>query len=190
MVRYISEKVWVWSLITACLLKGILFLLSSTGYFSRYYLAITDISGIPPVTVSLIISEFTTSLARTYSHWDWVEGVPLAIALLFYVLVGWWTARRMGAVKTGFLAGLWAGLFYGLITFVFSTVQFLQLMGSFSSTSHDSFAAYMYAYTFATTLTDDISGFLAGFVLFGLLAGMVGGICGGLLGRRFRVAAR
>jgi hypothetical protein len=188
MVRRISGKTWVWSLIAACLIQGILFLLDHTGLFSRYFLTITELRGIPPVTPSLIIGEFTANLSRIYSHWAWVEEIPLAIALLPYVLVGWWTAQRTGSVKTGFLAGLWAGLFSGLITFFFSAVQFFQLMHSYSSTAHDSFAAQMYAYTFATTLADDLSSFLNGFVLFGLLAGMVGGVCGGILGRRFRVS--
>ena len=187
MVGRTNGKVWVWSLLAACILTGIFYALIYIGPFSQRGYFSFFIGSPPTVTISMIISEFTTNLSRSFSHLDWTSASMIVIAFLLYVTVGWWTARRTGAVKTGFLAGLWAGLFYGLINFVISAVIFLQFTRSFSTSSHDSGALRMQAYITATTLIDDSSGFLFGFVLFGLLPGIIGGICGGLLGRRFPV---
>jgi hypothetical protein len=191
MVGRTNGKEWMWSLLAACILTGIFFALISIGPFAQRYGYISFFLGSPPpITVSMIIFEFTTNLSRSYSHLGWTSANLIGIAFLLYGTVGWWTARRTGAVKTGFLAGLWAGLFYGLVNFVISAVQFLWLMQTFSTSSHDSDALRMQAYMTATILIDDISGFLFGFVLFGLLPGILGGICGGLFGRRFRVPPR
>jgi len=188
MVGRTNGKVWMWSLLAACILTGIFYALIYIGPFSQRFGYFSFFLGSPPtVTISMIISEFTTNLSRSYSHLGWTSASPIVIAFLLYVTVGWWTARRTGAIKTGFLAGLWAGLFYGLINFVISAVNFLQLMRSFSTSGHDSDALRMQAYITVITLVDDSSGFLFGFVLFGLLPGILGGIFGGLLGRRFPV---
>jgi len=188
MVGRTNGKIWMWSLLAACILTGIFYALISIGPFAQRFGYFSFLLGSPPpITISMIISQFTTNLSRSFSHVSWSSTSLIGIAFLVYATVGWWTARRTGAVKTGFLAGLWAGLFYGLINFVISAVNFLQLMRSFSTTGHDSDALRLQAYIIATTLIDDISGFLFGFVVFGLLSGIVGGICGGLLGRRFPV---
>jgi len=156
----------------------------------RYFRSLLFTDRPPAVTISMIISEFTTNLSRSYSHLGWTSASQIGIAFLLDFSVGWWTARRTGTVKTGVLAGFWAGLFYGLINFVLSAVQFLRLMPTFSTSGHDSDALRMQAYITATILIDDISGFLFGFVLFGLLPGILGGLVGGLFGRRFRVPPR
>lgn len=191
MVGRTNVKDWMWSLLAACILTGMFYALISIGPFAQRFGYISFFLGSPPtVTISMVISEFTTNLSRSYSHLGWASASLVTLAFLFYFIVGWWTARRTGAVKTGFLAGVWAGLFYGLINFVISAVQFLRLMPTFSTSGHDSDALHMQAYMTATILIDDISGFLFGFVLFGLLPGILGGIVGGLFGRRFRVPPR
>jgi hypothetical protein len=188
MVGRTNGKVWMWSLLAACILTGIFYALISIGPFAQRFGYFSFYLVSPPtITISMIISQFTTNLSRSFSHVSWFSASLIGIAFIVYATVGWWTARRTGAVKTGFLAGFWAGLFYGLINFVISALNFLQLMRSFSTTGHDSDALGMQAYITATTLIDDISGFLFRFVLFGLLPGIVGGICGGFLGRRFPV---
>ena len=188
MVGRTNGKVWMWSLLAACILTGIFYALISIGPFAQRFGYFSFYLVSPPtITISMIISQFTTNLSRSFSHVSWTSASLTGIAFIVYTTVGWWTARRTGAVKTGFLAGFWAGLFYGLINFVISALNFLQLMRSFSTTGHDSDALRMQAYITATTLIDDISGFLFRFVLFGLLPGIVGGICGGFLGRRFPV---
>lgn len=188
MVGRTNGKVWMWSLLAACILTGIFYALISIGPFAQRFGYFSFYLVSPPtITISMIISQFTTNLSRSFSHVSWSSASLIGIAFLVYATVGWWTARRSGAVKTGFLAGFWAGLFYGLINVVISAVNFLQLMRSFSTTGHDSDALRMQAYITATTLIDDSSGFLFRFVLFGLLPGIVGGICGGFLGRRFPV---
>ena len=188
MIGRTNGKVWIWSLLAACILTGIFYALISIGPFAQRFGYISFFLGSPPtVTISMIISEFTTNLSRSYSQLGWTSASLIGIAFLLYITVGWWTARRTGAVKTGFLAGLWAGLFYGLINFIISAVQFLWLRPTFSTSGHESDALRLQAYLTATILIDDLSGFLFGFVLFGLLTGMLGGIVGGLFVRRFRV---
>lgn len=188
MVGRTNGKVWMWSLLAACILTGIFYILIYIGPFAQRFGYFSFFLGSPPtLTISLIISELTTNLFRSFSHLGWTSASLIVIAFLLYVTVGWWTSRRTSAVKTGFLVGFWAGLFYGLINFVISAVNFLQFMRSFAASGHESAALRMQAYITATTLIDDFGGFLFGFVVFGLLPGMLGGICGGLLGRRFPV---
>lgn len=190
MVGRTNGRVWMWSLLAACILTGIFYVLPYISPFTRFfrYYSFSFIdSRLPTVTVSMIISEFTMNLSRFYSHLSWASASLMVIAFFLYIIVGWWTARRTGIVKTGFRAGLWAGLFYGLINFVITAVNFLQLVRSFSTSGHDNDALHLQTYITAKIIIDDISGFLLGFVLFGLLAGILGGICGGLLGRRFPV---
>ncbi|HEY6287262.1 MAG TPA: hypothetical protein VIX20_16470 [Ktedonobacteraceae bacterium] len=186
MVGRIYGKVWIWSLIVACTLTGIFYALLNIGPFGGRFEYFSLFSGSPPaVTISMIISEFTMNLSRMYSHMNWASASQTVIAFLLYLTVGWWTARRTGSVKTGILAGLWAGLFYGLINFVMATMHFLQYMRSFSISGQESDTFRLQSYLIATTLIDVFSGFLFGFVVYGLLPGILGGITGGFLGRRF-----
>ncbi|MBV9231876.1 MAG: hypothetical protein JOZ18_21380 [Chloroflexi bacterium] len=185
MVGGTRGKVWMWSLLAACILTGIFYACTAIVPFAQRggYFSFSLLEGSPTVTSSMIISEFTTNLSRLYSHLGWFSASQIGIAFLLYVLLGWWTARRTGAVTTGFLAGLWAGLFYGLIHFVISAVQFLLLLPTFSTSSHEGAAFRLQVYTTTIIFIDNISGFLFGFVLFGLLPGILGGIVGGLFGR-------
>jgi hypothetical protein len=188
MIGRTHGKVWIWSLLAACILTGIFYALINIGPFAQRFGYFSIFLGsTPTVTISMIMSEFTTNLFRLYSHLSWTSTGEIGIAFLLYVTVGWWTARQTGAVKTGFLAGLWAGLFYGLINFVISAMNFLQFLRSFSTSGHESDALHMQTYLTAITIIDDISGVLFGLVLFGLLPGIIGGVIGGLLGRRFPV---
>lgn len=188
MIGRTHGNVWIWSLLAACILTGIFYALNNIGPFAqRFGYFSYFLESAPTVTISMIISEFTTNLTRFYSHWSWTLTSQIGIAFLLYITVGWWTARRTGTVRTGFLAGLWAGLFYGLINFVISAVNVLQLLRSFSPSGHESDALRMQAYITAITIIDSMSGILIGFVVFGLIPGIVGGIIGGILGQRFCV---
>jgi hypothetical protein len=99
---------------------------------------------------------------------------------LLYFVTGWWVARRIGSVKADILAGLWAGLFYGLVNFIISAVLFLGYLQTFRGDIDPG----MQAYLLALIIVDDVSGFLLGFVLYGLLPGIIGGVLGGLFGWR------
>lgn len=187
-LQCINSRVWTWSLLAAGVLRGILFLLA--GLFPRYYwLSFARVDGVPVVTPALVFSELGTELSQIYSHlWAWTLVIWLIVALFFYTLVGWWTARRTGALKTGLLAGFLAGLFYTLINGVLSSVQFIQFLQHYSSTGYDRFAAQMRAYTLTLYLVDTVSAFSISFLLFGLFAGLLGGFLGGLCGRRLRIS--
>jgi glucan phosphoethanolaminetransferase (alkaline phosphatase superfamily) len=186
MVGRTHGKEWMWSLLAACILTGIFYVLLNIGPFAQRFGYFSFIVGSPPaVTTSIITSEFTTNLSRSNSHFGWTSASQIVFALLVYSTVAWWTARRTGAVKTGFLVGVWAALFYGLINFVIAAAHVLQYIRSFSISGHESDALRMQAYISAIIIIDGISGVLFGFVVFGLLPGIVGGIIGGLLGRRY-----
>src|SRR5712692_1886375 len=189
MARRTNRGIWKGSLIAACMLYGAIYALGYTGLGKFYVLSLIELSNIPTVTISMVISEFATIMSNLSSNWGW-EACLTGIALLIYFLVGWWATRRTGYVKAGILAGLWAGLFYGLISFIIAAVRFLLSMQTFSRSFSDPIYSHMQTYTLAKDLIDNISVFLFGFLLYGLLAGFVGGLLGGLFGSRFHVPPR
>jgi hypothetical protein len=185
MARRTNRGIWKGSLIAACMLYGAFYALSYTGLGKFYLLPLIELSNIPTVTISMVISEFATIMSNLSSNWGW-EACLTGIALLIYFLVGWWATRRTGYVKTGILAGL----FYGLISFIIAAVRFLLSMQTFSRSFSNPIYSHMQTYTLAKDLIDNISVFLFGFLLYGLLAGFVGGLLGGLFGSRFHVPPR
>ncbi len=57
-------KVWMWSLLAACILTGIFYALLAIGPFAQRFGYVSFFLGGPPaVTISMIISEFTTNLS-------------------------------------------------------------------------------------------------------------------------------
>lgn len=191
MARRMDRGMWKWSLVAACILYGVFYALSYTGLGTFHLLSAFLFTqfNIPPVTMSMVISEFATVMSKLSSNWGW-EACWTVIAFLIYFIVGWWATRRTGYVKTGILAGLWAGLFYGLISFIIATVRFLLFMQSFSRSFSNPLYSNMQTYLLVKDLIDNISVFLFGFLLYGLLAGFVGGLLGGLFGSRFHVPPR
>jgi hypothetical protein len=105
MARRTNRGIWKGSLIAACMLYGAFYALSYTGLGKFYLLSLIELSNIPTVTISMVISEFATIMSNLSSNWGW-EACLTGIALLIYFLVGWWATRRTGYVKTGILAGL------------------------------------------------------------------------------------
>jgi hypothetical protein len=176
-----TRGIWKWSLLAACILTGLFYLLNYTGLFPQHFVFISFFADDSlTVTLSMALSEFITDLSRFFSLWNWVTTGEIVIALLLYSATAWWIARRRASMKAGILAGIWAGLFYGLINLIISAVLFLV----FNSTSFSSSAGSdTRAYFVATQIILEVSSFLFGFVLYGLLPGIVGGLLGGLFGR-------
>lgn len=184
MVRGTNRGMWKWSLAAACLLYGTFYALSYTGLgrFSHSFALVVSQGGDgPSVTISMVLSEFMTTITELSSRWSWVICWAI-IALLMHFVVGWWAARKTGSVKAGILAGLWAGLFYGLISFIFPTVSVLLSLQLLLRGSSNPFFANMQRYAFVQNLVDNISVFLFFFLCYGLLAGFAGGLLGALSG--------
>ena len=85
MVGRTNGKEWMWSLLAACILTGIFYALIYIGPFAQRFGYVSVFLGsTPTVTISMIISEFTTNLARSYSHLGWTSASLIVIA--FYLV--------------------------------------------------------------------------------------------------------
>lgn len=168
---------WKWSLVAAAVAWGTLYALNRTGLSqliepSAYYFI--GGSENPAMIVSTMMQ---------HTNWIWLA-CQMGVALLMYAIIGWWVTRRTGRVKDGIRTGLWAGLFFGLISFIENSISFFWF-AHFLSSIPVTPPALSQQNVFIEPLTLFGSRFLMSFLPLGICAGLLGGLLGGLFGMRF-----
>jgi hypothetical protein len=100
----------------------------------------------------------------------------LAIAAAVFILAGWQAAKRTGQMATGVLAGLYAGIVYGLINLCLTSIVFLAFTAPDLASFHVDITSML-----GSTIINNI---LTGMVLTGAVFGSLFGLIGGSLGRK------
>ncbi|MBO0791373.1 MAG: hypothetical protein J2P36_10540 [Ktedonobacteraceae bacterium] len=173
MIARVSRGFWKWSLVAAAVAWGTLYALDRTD-LSRlfiqpstyYFIGLGGHEG-PATVVSTMIQ---------HTNWIWLA-CQMGVALLIYVIVGWWATQRTGRMRNGMLAGLWAGLFFGLISFIENSIDFLWFAHSLSSIPAP-YSDFSQPNVFVEQLTLFGGSFLMSFLPLGLFAGIIGGLLG------------
>ncbi|QBD74820.1 hypothetical protein EPA93_01940 [Ktedonosporobacter rubrisoli] len=174
------------SFVAACIVFVILEMLSFVG-LDKAFTALSVFGGAPNNSLGTVMVMFFQP-----SHLEWLI-LQMLIAGIVYFVVGWLAARRSGDKQIGLSTGLWAGIFFGIISTIVSIGQSLWTfipMLSWLSGPQMSNAADLRSFYITFELALLVSNILASFLLVGLLAGAGAGLLGGIVGLRFALSSK